>query len=344
MVEVLDREESSLSHLYSVFGLRVRSNRPLSALGNAAVIEDGGPADLGISEQPRAFLRELRTTGPRGHWVREINRERVVVVIDGIGALRVMHGRIDFSCEHKGTWIELQGYVLGLALGVALYQLGYVPFHLSGCALNGRVIAFGGASGAGKSSFASAMSLRLGGDVVCDDICRIDGNGSTASIFPGISAVRLIRDSLQMLRSSAPRMIRARRDEKGAPKYRVDGMTRTKGPLPLGALVWIEPGTASQDAAIVQQNSVARLKTWIDSLYAPDFGRQVAPWPAVLAAALVLAKRVPVYHMVRGTDISRLASDCERVLDVVGRIPDVANRDAEPEWWPLRRFSPQLAV
>jgi hypothetical protein len=87
--------------------------------------------------------------------------------------------------------------VTGRVLPMALHAAGEVCLHASAVSVDGRVIAFLGAKGYGKSTLAWAL-VRAGARLVTDDTLRIRP-GDPVLAYPGLHEIRLRRDTAAQL-------------------------------------------------------------------------------------------------------------------------------------------------
>lgn len=83
-----------------------------------------------------------------------------------------------------------------MPLGGILPQRGLMVLHGSAVLLGDRAIALAGASGAGKSTTAAVL-CSLGGRLICDDLCAI--NGAESRVVSGTSVLKLWPDSVEAL-------------------------------------------------------------------------------------------------------------------------------------------------
>lgn len=181
------------SHLYSVYGLRLRSASPLPLLlaGEGEVdvtLTDDGflPHDLSSplptvvetrwkSDDTGSTLRYRNASGelleyrfsPDGRWIR-------------VGRTRL---DIDDSC-----------ITLGPALGAALCLRGIPVLHGNGVTIMGRAIVIAGSSGVGKSTLCAALIVR-GMSLLVDDLLPLSWRGDEILAQPGFPHMKLYRES-----------------------------------------------------------------------------------------------------------------------------------------------------
>jgi hypothetical protein len=87
-------------------------------------------------------------------------------------------------------------FLLGAVLAVLLHQRGILVLHASVVVVNGKVIAFLGEKGWGKSTLAAALHAR-GHLLVSDDLLAMDLNGTgTPLVRPGFPQFKLWPDAI----------------------------------------------------------------------------------------------------------------------------------------------------
>ena len=119
--------------------------------------------------------------------------------IPGTGVYRVHHGREITVMPAPGAKArELRLFLLGSAWGALCYQRGLLALHASVVQVEGRVIAFCGEPGSGKSSVAAWLVAR-GHRLVGDDLCRFDVAAGHARVYPSAPRLKLWRDALAAL-------------------------------------------------------------------------------------------------------------------------------------------------
>jgi hypothetical protein len=88
--------------------------------------------------------------------------------------------------------------LLGPVLAQLLWQRELYTLHASVVRVGGRSAAFVGASGAGKSTTAAALTAR-GHPLVCDDVAALCWRDQPLRVLPGFPRIRLYADSLRGL-------------------------------------------------------------------------------------------------------------------------------------------------
>ena len=175
-----------MSFTYSVFGVTVRSTAPVPGLIplQASIGNPDIELSLGCSASPLATAHSNHSesvvytsayTGPSGTPALRIFQEQEhglfhLVYFDGMQFWMDRHGtKLWASWPSESSVEEAATYLLGPVLGLLLRFRGITCLHASAVAIDGSVIAFVGAEGAGKSTTAAAFA-RAGFAAVSDDV------------------------------------------------------------------------------------------------------------------------------------------------------------------------------
>jgi hypothetical protein len=179
----------------------------------------------------------------------------------------------------------------GTLLAVKLLLDGKLALHASAVAVDGKAVAFIGASGMGKSTLA-ALLCADGGLLVTDDVLHISDPGSTALAWPGATECRLRERATSITRLYAGN---------GAVRRTADGRTaiapavHASAPLPLAACVVPVP---SRDGRTVNMRRLAPHEALLTLVRFP----RLVGWrePASIARQFQLladlVETVPVYQ------------------------------------------------
>ncbi len=89
----------------------------------------------------------------------------------------------------------LINFILGPALGILLYQRGFLVLHGSAVSKNGYAIAFLGYKGSGKSTIAAFLHS-IGFSFITDDVLLIEID-KRISVRPGIPQIKLWPDAVE---------------------------------------------------------------------------------------------------------------------------------------------------
>ncbi|MBC2664623.1 hypothetical protein H7F51_03710 [Novosphingobium flavum] len=119
---------------------------------------------------------------------------------------------------------------------------GLMPLHASAVAVGGKVAAFTGPAGAGKSTLVAGLS-RLGLLLFCDDTLLLHfGQDGAITCLPGHKRMKLWRDAAELTESEPLERVSA-----AYPKvYVTPAGGDVAEPLPLGALVFLEEGAGGE--------------------------------------------------------------------------------------------------
>lgn len=160
--------------------------------------------------------------------------------IPHVGRYAVLAGRrIEIARAPQVGLAELRLFLLGTAWAALLYQRGWCCLHASAVELPEGVVAFCGASGAGKSSLCAALVSR-GARFVADDLARVAIRSGTAHIFPSAPRMKLWRDSIQHIDPLTPII---QRDHFRLEKFHVLAKAPASSiPYPLKAVCLLEWG------------------------------------------------------------------------------------------------------
>lgn len=133
---------------------------------------------------------------------------------------------------------------------------GFLPFHASAVAHEGRVFAFSGPGGAGKSTLAAALGAR-GFPLFCDDTLVID-LAETAAVrcMPGHKRLKLREDALALTGAVPEQPVGADTGK----HYAAPLAGTVREPLPLDTLVFLEEGPEPRWEPIHGAERFARLE------------------------------------------------------------------------------------
>ncbi|MHB8838648.1 MAG: hypothetical protein ACYC7F_06810 [Gemmatimonadaceae bacterium] len=194
---------------YTVYGLVVRSDRPLDALDAAPA---GSAADVQVvfGDAPPSAAA-WRAAAPYYQSVATPEEAPAVVVRrDAAGGywFRYDDGTefvLDRSATRIAAWwgdatslADTATYLLGPVLGFALRRRGVLALHASAVLLKGRAVALVGPSGAGKSTTAAAFA-RAGVPVLADDVVAVREVRGELRAYPSYRLLRLWDESERIL-------------------------------------------------------------------------------------------------------------------------------------------------
>jgi hypothetical protein len=242
---------------HGAYGLRLAANRRISSL--PVVPADAAPmgADVTVLFGVQPVAQYILTSAVplySGGDKTEDGRPWLEVwrLEDGTRlAYRYADGT-EFVIDRAGTQIaawsplphrEVLSYFLGPIMGVVLRLRGLTCLHASAVAIDGRAVAFVGASGAGKSSTAAALA-RMGYPGLTDDIVPLVHAGTAWMAQPGYPRIRLWPPAIEALAGVPSRLpLRPRRfdSERFCLDLTRDGHAFQTTPLPLGMIYLLDP-------------------------------------------------------------------------------------------------------
>jgi len=185
----LDTHEYQVgAHHYSAYGLSLRSQIRLPALATTG----SSPADL---EVRRGVVRMPDGCEDSRSW---ITPEEIYFRVENAGRIGVSKGsQIVIDAPHFDDRVAGL-FVIGPAMGALLHQRGLLVLHASAVVLNGRVIAFLGHSGSGKSTMAAAM-VKFGAVSFCDDLVPVSLLDDAPTVSCGYPFLKLTQESGEIL-------------------------------------------------------------------------------------------------------------------------------------------------
>jgi hypothetical protein len=278
---------------YALFGLRIRSEVPLSGLPEVA--PDGG-TDVQISHGPAPA-----GTHPAGY---SLGPAGTLLHVAKVGTFLIRDGREILVAPAAGaSERNVRLFLLGSAFGALLHQRGLLPLHANAIEMEGRAVAFCGHSGAGKSTLAAWFHDR-GHDVLADDVCVIgfDGEGGPLA-YPGIPRLRLWREALE---ASGRRTGDYGRSFDGMDKY--DVPTEREGalrPLPLSAIYLLRQTDGEDEPRAVRLNGVEMIDALVSNTYRGAYLKTIGRTGGHLEACLRVGRQVPVFRAERAWGFER---------------------------------------
>lgn len=169
-----------MSYFYHAYGLSIRSDVDLPEL-------------LPAYEGKDVTIR-LNGTLPRmqeGSAWQVLNREEAILQLENVGVYRVCGGREIAIAIAKGadeSWAR--AVLLGVVMGVLLYQRNNLVLHASSIQIGRSAVAFLGNSGQGKSSIAAALLAR-GHHLLADEPTCLGMETEAPLVRPGYRQFKL---------------------------------------------------------------------------------------------------------------------------------------------------------
>jgi hypothetical protein len=250
----------------------------------------GGPVDFRIEAHPSAGY--LLWGEGAGSYVLSLDGNRLWCA-PGDG---VAHG-----------W---ERFLIGQVLPFAALVSGLEIFHASAVVLDGRAIAFVGASGAGKTSLALEL-CRRGASFLADDVVALESRGGELIAHPGTPLAGIDAASARrMCEAGGPHAAIERSADAGEVLLRMEGAQR---PVPLGALFFLERTTLRAERLCFERAADARLLLASTFNFVLDTPTRMSG--LLDACALASRRRVERIAIPRGLDAGELAESVLRRLD-----------------------------
>ena len=241
--------------------------------------------------------------------------------VDGIG-LHYRRGEGVTLDQPVGTDPRTVALWLNGTLYAAIAALnGLYPLHASAVAHRGRVYAFTGAAGAGKSTLVAALGVaalgRAGFAQFCDDTLILDTSGEGPPVcLPGHKRLKLWPEGVALAGVAPGELV--------ADDYRkhfVDPVGGTVGePLPLAGLYYLEHGETPEVAPLAGGDRIERLQ---DDHYTAELWRRAAgeTRAARFATLAALARRIAMRRFTRPFDPARFAQGIDFIATHIEGAP-----------------------
>jgi hypothetical protein len=229
------------SYDYSLYGLRLRSQTKLTLDD----IPQEDPPDVELSLGTEGIFADAtsQVTFDRRSWIHQHE------LASGWSYLR-FDGLFEFLVSPRGNRIiygflgavpleSFQTYALGRVISFALVKMGCEPLHAAAVVVDGRAVAFMGASSFGKSSLAACF-VADGYRLLTDDVLRLDWRGSHYVAFPGPPRLKLLPSvARKFVRGAEAGVVMNPREAHTKSPKRVFLLSPTQcvsTPVPLGAI------------------------------------------------------------------------------------------------------------
>jgi hypothetical protein len=300
---------------YTAYGLGIRSELPLPELD----APHGAGSDIEIRFGRLDRIR-LQAAGRRHH--ARLTPHEAELFWEEVGAFQVRDGReiiIDptYASDHDGIRLLL----LGSVFGVLLHQRQTLLLHASAVAIDGRVVAFMGHSGWGKSTMAAAFHA-AGHEVLTDDITAIAIEGSQVCVIPGFPQIKLHPDSAEATGHAVTSLPRLHgKVEKRALRF-IDRFSRQ--PLPLSCIYVLAEGLQPEIEEVRRQDALVEL---VRHSYAAGILKSTGAASANMLQCADVARTVPLRRLRKGHSLEMLP---ELVRIVTQDIITIATFERQP--------------
>jgi hypothetical protein len=286
--------------IYQAYGLTLGSELRLDEL-----MPGSGSIDIYIRHS--SIGRTPPFESPRGSmWWNGLSE--IFVHYPGVATFQMLEGR-DIVIEAVPGCDEqlLRQYLLGPILAGSLRQRGWLLLHASAVAINGRVVAFMGASGWGKSTMAAALHKR-GHDLVADDyIAVINDAGRGPHAHPGFPQLKLWPQAAASLGEDPEQMPPLHAAEEKRAHHITAGFAQ--GALPLGRLYVLQEAETISSQRVTGQQAMLEV---VRHAYGTRTMHALAPADHFRRCAALL-QWVPLCQLARPRDLGALTEVAELV-------------------------------
>lgn len=170
-------------YYYLAYGLGIHSQFKLFDLPPYDVEMDV------VIQNARIDFNNVDEDAPRPYLL--LTPKEAILSIVGVGRFNVRNGNHIIVDPHPDAdYLLVQRYIVGICMALLLYQRGQLVLHASAVNIEGRGIAFLGASGAGKSSIAATF-LASGHMLLVDDIVSVIIENNVPYLFTGFPYIKL---------------------------------------------------------------------------------------------------------------------------------------------------------
>ena len=294
--------------LYRAFGIDFQSALALPEL-RAGSDGEGGVVTITLAPArcpgDAVVIETGVAVGPQSFWMD----------VPGVVRLLVRQGReIAVELADGATESAARAFLLGSAVGALLHQRGLLPIHASAVEIGGRAIAFAGHSGAGKSTMALHLTRR-GHRLLCDDIWAIDTVRSAPVVWPGLSNVKLWRETLAAVGRETDGL------EQVLPsldKYRmpVDRLAAYE-PYPIGNIFNLVSGAGNMSPTVVPHSGADATGVLVANTFRGQLVKPMGQARRHFEQCLGIARDTGVQQLTRPWAINQLHASCALVEDYV---------------------------
>lgn len=192
---------------------------------------------------------------------------------------------------------QLSLFLTASAWGALCYRRGLHVLHGSAVRVRGRVFAFSGHSGAGKSSIAAWLNRR-GYKMIGDDICRLEIVGDRVVLYPSSRRLKLWDDALQALGKDSDGLSRVA--TKFDKFYLPTEGNSNVDPVVLDAIYLLEWGDLGLNRLT---GGEAALRILRDTTYRSEL-LDPKRKNSFIQNSIQIASRVPIYQLSRTRDLT----------------------------------------
>lgn len=313
-------QDANRIFVYRIYGLVIASDEPIRSLAPAP--RDAASCISIFFEFGSACRHIARLAPPPNHWIAHAMLPEggltlsapdffdVEVSADGRRARCVLAPGVDRR--------SIEANLLNIVIGTALTLQGEEPLHATAIDLGGVAVALLGASGAGKSSLAAHL-LSRGGELVTDDMLRVEYLDDKVLAFPGPYRLKLLDEPARRYfpTAQADGFLNALSGKMMIRPSVAD--RRGSGGVPLSALYFLGelPGQSpAEKVEAIELSGLDRVRVLLASAM-DDRNRSPARLARQMSFVADLSSRLPVFHLRyprRFELMDRVAAEISRTL------------------------------
>ena len=283
---------TAATHPYLLCGWHTRSEIPLTSMPTSAV--NGLSIDVLIRVAPGdSPIGKISARPVLEHSV-ECSRIRV----DAVADFEVRGGQLitvwpAAGAAHK----DIEIFLFGPVWATLCHQRGLLPLHASAILTDGRITAFAGRSGSGKSTTAALMHS-LKHQLFADDILPIMfGENSEPGAWPYLRRLKLQDDSILQLALTAGEPVSEKLDKDKYfvhPKYAADDKWRR-----LDRMYLLEVDADNSQPSIDRLVGAEAVSALVEQTYHFDFIENSRRFNDHLAFCSKLSSKIAIYRLRR---------------------------------------------
>jgi hypothetical protein len=221
--------------------------------------------------------------------------------------------QVTIDCLPGADQRDVTDMIISRIMTIVIYQRGVLPLHASAVSIDDGIVALGGTSGAGKSTFAAALA-RNGHIVVSDDVLPVQApTGQIPLAWPGAARLKLSRAALDHLGYADKNLPLANTQEgkvlAGAESLGASEFDLWRDGQSLKALIRIKRGPL----AIRKLRPLDAMADWPLHVRSIDLVPVADSSVSIWRQWLNIISRVPVLELSCGGELSELVETAARV-------------------------------
>ncbi|MCF2872324.1 hypothetical protein L0664_14715 [Octadecabacter sp. G9-8] len=291
--------------IFESAGLSIESEIDLPGLHKKPLGKRQADLEIKLGIAPNV-PKSLNSTG--AGW--EYDGESVWVRVENVGVFHVpQHGPIIVELSPLATPADAALYLVGTILGIALHLRNKIVVHASAVLVADQAVLFCGASGAGKSTIASALEGR-GYTVLSDDLCALDVSDSEVFTYSDGRLLKLWQSSLDGLKID-------HRKENAVSnrleKFYVSHDTKCPDRVPISRIYFLYESNSPDAFEIVNLRTADAAAHIFANAYRPGLIKLLRQEALYLQISASLSSQSELYKLSRIKDFSQLATVLDRL-------------------------------